>query len=56
MVGDKRLVNKAREIIDLSYEMLGKLPYELYTLMCVVADEYGINYTMELHGEVLNEV
>jgi hypothetical protein len=50
------LVSRARKIIDTSYEMIGHFPYELYTLMCGVADEYGINYTMELHGEVLNKV
>ena len=47
-----KLLDRIREIMD---RKVGGYPYELYTLMCVEADKYGINYTMDLHQELLDE-
>lgn len=35
------------------FRNLGLYPYELYTLMHCVADEYGIEYNMDLHQELI---
>ena len=45
----KKRMNKFFE----DYEKMGLYPYELYTLMCTVADEHKINYTLDLHGELM---
>jgi len=45
----KKRMNKFFE----DYKKMGLYPYELYTLMCTIADEYDINYTLDLHGELM---
>ena len=48
----KCLKNRMNEIHE-NFEKMGLYPYELYTLMCTVADEFDINYTIDLHGELM---
>lgn len=52
--GIKKCLKCRMDKIHKSYKEMGVYPYELYTLMCVVANEFDINYTMELHGELIN--
>ena len=43
-----------KQRMDSIIDSRDEFPYELYTLMCAVADEYGVNMTMDLYGELLN--
>ena len=52
-VGIKKCLKSRMDEIFRCYEEGGIYPYELYTLMCTVADEFDINYTLDLHGELM---
>ena len=52
-IGIKKCLKKRMDKFFEDYEKRGSYPYELYTLMCCVADEFDINYTMDLHGELM---
>jgi hypothetical protein len=51
--GIKKCLKIRMDMIFKQYEERDSYPYELYTLMCTIADEFDINYTMELHGELM---
>jgi len=52
-VGIKECLQEKMDNIFKTYEENGMYPYELFTLMCGIADTFDIIYTMELHGELM---
>ena len=52
-IGIKKCLKSRMDEIYKNFDEMGMYPYEIYTLMCCVADEFDINYTMNLHGELM---
>lgn len=50
-----RLQEKMNNIIRI-FEENGTYPYELYTLMCTMANEFNIYYSLDLHGELMENL
>ncbi len=52
-IGIKKCLKTRMDKFFNDFSKMGLYPYELYTLMCTVADEFDINYTIDLHGELM---